>query len=83
MRYSDPACPVAAALTAYSPFVPLDADNSGLPVTLCEFTLTNTGSVPVAAEIAGWLQNAARLHTGAATGGNASTPSGPWLARRH
>lgn len=69
VRYSDPACPVTVTLTAYSPFVPLDADDSGLPVVLCEFTLENHGEKPVRAEIAGWLQNAARLFSASSVGG--------------
>ena len=58
VHYTDPAVSVAVTLTAYSPFIPLNADDSGLPVTLCELTLTNTTDQPVEAEIGGWLENA-------------------------
>ncbi|HET6386106.1 MAG TPA: GH116 family glycosyl-hydrolase [Armatimonadota bacterium] len=59
--YSDPASPVAVTLTAYSPFIPLNADDSSLPVTICEFTVRNVSDRPVDAEMAGWLQNACSL----------------------
>ena len=63
VTYADPASPVAVTLTAYSPFIPLNADDSGLPATVCEFTLKNTGAHPVDAEIGGWLENAASLYS--------------------
>ena len=65
VRYADPASPVSVTLTAYSPFIPLNADDSGLPVVLCEFTLENVSGKPIDAEIGGWLQNAIRLSSGA------------------
>ena len=63
VTYRDPACPVQAHLTAYSPFIPLNADDSGMPATICEFTLTNVGSKAATVEIGGWLQNGASLFT--------------------
>jgi uncharacterized protein (DUF608 family) len=58
VHYDDAACPVAVKLEAYSPFIPLDADDSGLPATVMEFTVKNTSSGPVEVELAGWLENA-------------------------
>lgn len=63
VRYTDPSCPIAVTLNAYSPFIPLNADDSGLPVTLCEWTITNTTARPIEAEIGGWLENACSLFT--------------------
>jgi uncharacterized protein (DUF608 family) len=57
--YSDPACPVTAKLEAFSPFIPLNADDSGIPATIMEFKLRNTSGASVEVEIAGWLQNSA------------------------
>jgi uncharacterized protein (DUF608 family) len=37
----DPKMPVDADITAWSPFVPLNADDSSLPAAALEFTLTN------------------------------------------
>lgn len=56
--YSDPTCPVQVTLQAYSPFIPLNADDSGLPATIMEFTLANVSGAAVDLELAGWLQNA-------------------------
>jgi len=39
---TDDAMPLSAKLSAWSPFVPKDEDNSGLPVGSLEYTLTNT-----------------------------------------
>ncbi len=57
VNYSDAACPVTVKLDAFSPFIPLNADDSGIPATVMEFTLTNTSAAPVTVEIAGWLEN--------------------------
>jgi non-lysosomal glucosylceramidase len=63
VHYTDPSSPITATLNAYSPFIPLNADDSGLPITLCEWTLTNTTDHPVDAELGGWLENACSLAT--------------------
>lgn len=61
--YIDPASPVRVRLEAFSPFIPLNAGDSGLPATIFQFTLTNTSSDNVEAEIAGWLQNATSIYS--------------------
>ena len=58
VQYRDPACPVSVDLESFSPFVPLDADASGLPATVFHYTVKNQGPRPVEVELAGWLQNA-------------------------
>ena len=72
VEYRDKALPVAISLEAFSPFIPLNADDSGLPATVLQFTLKNTGSEKVEAELSGWLQNAVCLYSGAA---------GQWMRR--
>jgi hypothetical protein len=57
VNYREPALPVSVRLEAFSPFVPLDTDNSSLPATLLHYTLTNDGPSPVEAEVMGWMQN--------------------------
>lgn len=63
--YRDPSCPLDARLTAWSPFIPLQLDDSNLPVTVLEITLRNPGGQPVSATCRGVLENAACLHTAA------------------
>ena len=57
VRYVDKNLPLEITLRAYSPFIPLDADNSGLPATILSFTFKNTGTSPVKISITGWLEN--------------------------
>jgi uncharacterized protein (DUF608 family) len=64
VEYRDADAPVAVTLEAFSPFVPLNADDSGLPATVLQFTVKNTGPGPVEAELAGWLENAVCLFSG-------------------
>jgi non-lysosomal glucosylceramidase len=64
VEYRDPASPVTVSLEAFSPFVPLDVENSSLPATVLRFTLKNVGQDSVTAELAGWLENAICLHSG-------------------
>jgi uncharacterized protein (DUF608 family) len=64
VEYVDRDCPVAATLEAYSPFIPLDVEDSELPATVLEFTVRNTGSEAVTLALAGWLENAVCLSSG-------------------
>ena len=57
VRYRDGDCPVEVDLEAFSPFVPLDHDDSALPATLMSFRLRNAGDTKVTVRLAGWLQN--------------------------
>jgi len=57
VNYSDQNFPVTVALKAYSPFIPLDAGNSGLPITLMEYTIKNSSDSDVSLSILGWLEN--------------------------
>jgi uncharacterized protein (DUF608 family) len=58
VKYSDPDCPLDAELEAFSPFIPLDHDSSGLPMTVMNWTLKNSSTITVEADFAGWLENA-------------------------
>ena len=59
LELRDPEVPVRADLLAYSPLVPLDPDDSGLPCIVFRWRLTNVGSVPVEATIVASLLNPA------------------------
>lgn len=57
IHYHDSALPIAVALEAWSPFIPLDAKSSGFPAIVFDFTLRNSGTAPVAASVLATLQN--------------------------
>ncbi|MHB0956702.1 MAG: GH116 family glycosyl-hydrolase [Pirellulaceae bacterium] len=63
VEYRDQQLPVAVHLEAFSPFVPLNENDSSLPVTVMRFTVKNTSDTAVEVELAGWLENAVCLHT--------------------
>jgi uncharacterized protein (DUF608 family) len=55
--FEDAELPVTVSLTAFTPFVPLDADASGLPAAVLRYTVTNPADAPVSVAIAGSLAN--------------------------
>ncbi len=61
--YRDPACPVSVSLEAFSPFIPLETQDSSLPATVLECTVHNHGKSTADVELVGWLENAVCLHT--------------------
>jgi len=68
VTYRDDECPVEAALEAFSPFVPLDLDNSSYPATVLRYTLRNTGDEPADVMIGGRLENPVCFNSGEAAG---------------
>ncbi len=59
MRFADGALPLQVELDAFNPFIPLDADDSGLPVAIFRWRLHNPLPVAVDATVAFSLLNAA------------------------
>lgn len=53
--------PLEVKLTAYSPFIPLDANHSSMPVACLTYTLTNTSKVSVEATVALTMLNATEM----------------------
>ncbi len=62
VEYADGAVPLTVKLEAFSPFIPLNTEDSGLPATILQFTLRNTSSSAVDASLLGELENAVCLH---------------------
>ena len=53
----DDGFPGRATLTGWSPLIPLDADDSGLPAAFLEVALTNDTDAPLEYHVAGTLRN--------------------------
>ena len=64
VEYRDPNAPLSVRLEAFSPFIPLNTEDSSLPATVLEFTLTNHSRADLQVELLGWLENAVCLHSG-------------------
>ena len=62
VNYADASLPVAVELEAFSPFIPLNTDDSSLPATVFQFTVRNTSATPVEATLTGELENGACLY---------------------
>jgi Predicted bile acid beta-glucosidase len=57
IEFDDDSLSVRVALTAFTPFVPLDADASGIPGAVLRYTVTNPTGGPVEVNIAGTMSN--------------------------
>jgi uncharacterized protein (DUF608 family) len=57
VRLSDPDVPVDVRLEAFNPLVPGNADDSGIPVAVLRYVLTNKTSRPVTAGVCGSVPN--------------------------
>ena len=61
VNYADANVPLAVKLEAFSPFIPLNTDDSSLPATVFQFTVRNTSAATVEATLAGELENGVGL----------------------
>jgi non-lysosomal glucosylceramidase len=59
VRYTDPDFPVEVTLKAYSPFIPLDAENSSYPASILRISVQNQGKEEVTVDLLGWMENGA------------------------
>jgi non-lysosomal glucosylceramidase len=57
VRYVDKNIPVAITLKGYSPFIPFNEDDSGLPGTILSFGVENKSGSDVKITFTGWLEN--------------------------
>ena len=57
VQLSDPQVPVAVCLEAFNPFIPANADDSGIPIAVLRYTLTNRTNKRVTASVCGSLPN--------------------------
>lgn len=69
IKYRSKDFPVAVSLKVYSPFIPLDAQNSALPVTILRLEIKNTTNRNINVSVLGWMENgvnklSGKLNTG-------------------
>ncbi|WP_206475645.1 GH116 family glycosyl-hydrolase [Microbacterium sp. KRD172] len=57
--FTDEVLPVDVALHAFTPFVPLDADASGIPAAVLRYRVTNPGTTPAAVTVVGSMSHTA------------------------
>lgn len=57
VTFRDRKLPVKVTLEAFTPFVPLDAEGSGLPVAVLRYKVSNPGPKPAKVSIAWSLEN--------------------------
>jgi non-lysosomal glucosylceramidase len=62
--YADDGCPVDVSLEAFSPFCPLEVDDSSLPLTVMRYTVRNPSANPVEVSLAGQLPNPVLQNSG-------------------
>lgn len=58
VTYQDDSVPITVELNAYSPFIPLNLDDSSLPATVMSFTIKNESRDDLEVDLAGKLENA-------------------------
>lgn len=59
VRYTDRNFPAEVELKCFSPFIPGEEDDSGLPVTIQSMTIKNRTTTDMTVEVWGWLENKA------------------------
>lgn len=57
VNLSDETVPVDVKIKVFNPFIPGDADNSGIPIVVLRFVLTNKTSKAVTASVCGMMDN--------------------------
>lgn len=63
VTYADPSSPVSVKLTAWTPFIPLEADDSSWPLTVMEYEVTHHGPAKARVTLRGILENPVLCHT--------------------
>lgn len=66
VEYRDPKQPLEVSLEVFSPFIPLNTDDSSLPATLLHVKIKNVGKEAIETRLYGYLGNAVCCNTGPA-----------------
>jgi uncharacterized protein (DUF608 family) len=70
IEFQDPSLPVTVSLEAFNPLIPLEVDDSALPVAIMRYTVSNTTSREVEAGLAFSILNAIGYDGRSAIGNN-------------
>jgi len=62
VNYADANLPIAVKFEAFSPFIPLNTDDSSLPATVFQFTIRNLSAATVETTLTGELENGVCLY---------------------
>jgi len=54
---------ITITLKAYSPFIPLNTEDSALPATILSYNIENKSTAAVTAELIGWFENKAAIYS--------------------
>ncbi|MGI6234482.1 MAG: GH116 family glycosyl-hydrolase [Christensenellales bacterium] len=57
IQFEDDSLPVTVGLEAYTPFIPLDDEDSALPVAILHYRVTNSSDAPCFVSVAGSMAN--------------------------
>lgn len=68
--YSDSNCPVDVQLQAYTPFIPLNRDDSSYPVIVMRYKVSNSSSTDQEIDVAGWIENISNAKSSKGATGN-------------
>ncbi len=79
VELADPAVPLNVSVEGWSPFIPLDDVNSGIPAAMLNYTFTNTSSDPVEFEFSYHLAHPARTDDDDRSTRNRAIPGGAYL----
>jgi non-lysosomal glucosylceramidase len=63
VTYRDREIPLTVKLEVFSPFIPLDIENSIYPATIMNYMVTNTSNEGIDVELKGWLENAVLIES--------------------
>lgn len=63
IRYISEDLPFDISANVYSPFLPLNEDDSGLPATIYSFYFINKAGMPATISVTGWLENKSSVYT--------------------
>ena len=63
IKYTDKNLPLEVTVHAFSPFIPGNAEDSGMPATIQSISLKNLSGTPIEVDVLGWLENKLLFNT--------------------